>query len=184
MSNAALVSLLSFFKYFMTFLGSTFQCQSLRDTAKEVPSSYEKMRKILGMSDNFLEYVVCPKCSSIYEYEDCVEVRNGERRTKLCSHVAFPSHPQQSQRTPCNSQLLKKVKTSKGYRIVPFCVYPYYPLIKSFEHLAAKPGFIENCERWRERHTCVPDNILGIIMMVISGKNLVPNSWPHPMITF
>ena len=115
------------------------------------------------MSDNFIEYVVCPRCNSVYEYEDCVQVRNGVKKGKLCSHVTFPSHPQQSQRTPCNTQLLKKVKSGKGYSLVPFCVHPYYPLKKSFERLVAKPGFIENCEKWRERRTCVPESVLGDI---------------------
>ena len=159
-SNAAILSLLS---YFAVFVGNAFQCQSLILMAENIPHSYPKLRKLLGMSDNFIEYVVCPKCNSIYAYEDCVIVRNGVKKAKVCCHVAFPSHPHTSQRTPCNSQLLKKVKTNKGHSLVPLCVYPYYPLVKSLERLAAKPGFIQSCEKWRERNICVPNNILGDI---------------------
>lgn len=157
------MSLLSFLKYFTVFFGNTFQCKPLSDTGKELPGSYERVCKILGMSDNFVEYVVCPKCSSVYEHEDCILVCNGVKKPKVCSHVAFPSHPQRSQRTPCNTQLLKKVKTHKGYSLIPLCVYPYYSLFKSLERLACKPGFIDDCEKWRERSMCVSDNVLGDI---------------------
>ena len=64
-ANAAILSLLSFLKYFTVFLGNAFQCQSLTNTAKEIPCSYQKLRKVLGMSDNFIEYVLCPNCYSL-----------------------------------------------------------------------------------------------------------------------
>ena len=149
-SNAAVMSLLSFMKYFTLFVGNAFGCQPLIKISSEIPLAYPKLRKLLGMADGFIEYVVCPKCNSVYEYQDCVIVRNGLKETKLCHHIAFPSHPQRSRRKSCNSPLLKKVKISRGYSLVPISVYPYCPLQNSLERLVSKPGFLQSCEQWRQ----------------------------------
>ena len=162
-SNAAVMSLLSFMKYFTLFVGNAFGCQPLIKISSEIPLAYPKLRKLLGMADGFIEYVVCPKCNSVYEYQDCVIVRNGLKETKLCHHIAFPSHPQRSRRKSCNSPLLMKVKNSRGYSLVPISVYPYCPLQNSLERLVSKPGFLQSCEQWRQRKDCVPTSLLGDI---------------------
>lgn len=162
-SNAAITSILSFFRYFTLFVGNAFRCEGMKKMAGEIPLSYPKAQKLLGMKNAFTEYVVCPRCDSIYVYEDCVKNTSGRIEGKLCEHIAFPSHPQHSRRQPCNSPLLKKVRRSKGYSLKPIRVYPYYPLRMSLEYLASRPGFLDICEEWRHRASCVPESFLGDI---------------------
>ena len=47
--------------------------------------------------------------------------------------------------------LLKKVKTQKGFKLIPKKVYPYQPLSNSITYLANKPGFLDSCEMWRSK---------------------------------
>ena len=162
-SNTAVVSILSFLRYFTHLLGNAFNCEALVKIAGDIPLTYPKTRKLLGMKDNFIEYVVCPRCNSPYLLEDCVVTCSGRKEGKLCHHVAFPNHPQHFRRQPCNSALLKKVKRSGGYSLVPIRVYPYYPLKKSLERLISIPGFLESCEEWRHRASCVPQSFLADI---------------------
>ena len=42
-------------------------------------------------------------------------------------------------------------------------VYPYFPLRFSIQRLVLKPGFLRECEKWRERERTIPENILGDI---------------------
>jgi len=43
------------------------------------------------------------------------------------------------------------VKYKKGIKLLPIKVYPYKLLKTSFEQLVKRKGFIENCEKWRDR---------------------------------
>ena len=103
--------------------------------------------------------MVCPSCESIYEYNDYFEVRsNGQKGSKCCQHVHFPNHPHASRRKPCESLLLKKVKTKRGYILSPIKVYPYKPLKTSIKLLVRRKGFLSSCEKWRIQ--LVPDEYL------------------------
>ena len=157
-------SILYFFKYFTLYLGKAFQCQPVMDIASGIPLSFQKVRSILRVTDNFVEYVVCPQCHSIYEYKDCiVRTGDGSQESKRCQHVSFPNHPHQSRRKQCGALLLKKVRRDKKYHLVPIRIFPYYPIQKSIERLARSEGFLEMCESWRGRKTFIPDSYLGDI---------------------
>ena len=114
--------------------------------------------------DTFEKYVVCPKCHSVYHYNDCInKQRYGASTSKLCRHVAYPNHPQQSRRTSCDTVLLKSIKTKQGVSLQPYKVYPYHSLKASISRLVSRPGFLEDCEKWRNRSTQVPSSFLGDI---------------------
>ncbi len=85
-----------------------------------------------------LSYVVCPKCHSIYEFDNCVYTTASGKESKKCCHVEMPEHPHQRQRYECGFLLLKKQHTKKGYRLVPHKVYPYRPLKRSITELMNK----------------------------------------------
>lgn len=105
-SNTAFTSLLCFLKYFFGVLGRAFSSTPLLDFLKHVPMTFKDALSRSGIScSEFIEYVVCPSCNSVYEFEDCVA---GELRTRYCCHVAYPNHPQQLHRQPCRAPLLKK----------------------------------------------------------------------------
>ena len=151
-SNNAFTSLLRFLKYFFGVLGRAFTSQPLLDFSNQVPVTFKDALSLSGIScSDFIEYVVCPSCHSVYELEDCFDHVAGELRTKNCHHVAYPNHPQLSHRQQCAAPLLKMVKAGKGQKLIPIKVFPYMPIRKSFEALAKRPGFIALCEKWRYR---------------------------------
>ncbi len=163
-SNAALTSLLCFFKYFTRLLGNAFQCDQLTQFSEKLPRALSAAFSIVGITgDEFVQYVVCPSCHSIYNYVDCVATLGGSKVSKRCSHRSYPNHPQRSRRQECGAVLLKKVRSGRGYRLVPIKVFPYFSLQKSLQRLASKPGFLNDCERWRTRTTTVPSSHLGDI---------------------
>ena len=101
-SNIAFTSLLRFLKLFFGVLGKAFTSQPLLDFSKHVPITFKDALSRSGIScSEFIEYVVCPSCHSVYEFQDCLECVAGEFRTRYCCHVAYPNHPQQLHRQPC-----------------------------------------------------------------------------------
>ena len=119
----------------------------------KIPNNTDSASKLLQTTnrDDFIEYVVCPKCHSIYHYEDYFYVCHGQKESKACTHIPNPNHPHHSRRVNCGAILLKKVKTGRGYKLVPNKVYPYQPLSKSLTCLVQKEGFLDSCEMCRNR---------------------------------
>lgn len=151
-SNAAIDSLLRFLKFFLLCLGNAFHSEMLVKAGESAPLGLLGLHKILQITESdFVNYVVCPVCSSVYEYEDCINVQSSE--SKRCHHISQPNHPQRSRRKECGTVLLKKVRTKSGYCLKPRKVYPYMPIKKSIARLVKKVGFVESCERWRYRPT-------------------------------
>lgn len=163
-SNAALSSLLSLLKSIIRMLGTAFQFRSLVDFSAQLPQTLHGAYSCVGMArDDFIEYVVCPDCHSVYEYKDCFDTVAGVKVSKECCHVSYPNHPQSTRRQKCGAHLLKRVKSGRGHNLVPFKVYPYCPLHKSLQRLVGREGFLDACERWRGRSHSVPASHLGDI---------------------
>lgn len=140
---------------FLSLFFHIFSLVLLRDGKQfysQIPCNILQAQKLLWKTtkEHFIEFVVCPKCHSVYNYKDCYVTKAGKKESKACEHVSFPNHPQQSGRKKCGTLLLKKVKSGRGYKLVPIKVYPYQPLAKSFSYLVQKGDFLETCEKWRE----------------------------------
>ena len=76
------------------------------------PNFLLKAYRLLDMKrDDFQKLVVCRRCNSTYNFEECIDYHN---RASFCSFVRFPNHPLPNKRKPCSSPLLKHVKTLKG----------------------------------------------------------------------
>ena len=97
----------------------------------------------------FVTSLVCVKQLTCF-YQTLVALLRG----------AYPNHPNVSRRQPCGASLFKIVRTSK---LVPLKVFPYFPLSKSLEILAKRPGFFTACEEWRDRARSIPSYHLGDI---------------------
>ena len=98
-SNNALTSLLRFLKYFVCMVGRAFGSPHLEEFSRQVPISLKDAYSRCGIaSREFIEYVVCPCCHSVYEYEDCIQSVGGEIISKCCCHVSYPNQPQPSRR--------------------------------------------------------------------------------------
>lgn len=88
LSDNALEILLSFLRAVFDSLTTLFPV--VGSFAILFPRSVHLLRKQLGLDkDRFTKYVVCPKCHSLYVFEDCYEVLHGKRITKKCSFVQF-----------------------------------------------------------------------------------------------
>lgn len=57
-------------------------------------SLYLAWRLLKVDEDEFIRYVVCPKCDSIYRFEECIIKSGTQLLSKRCSYVAFRNHPQ------------------------------------------------------------------------------------------
>lgn len=82
-------------KFFLLHIGQLFKCDPIYNMGNEIPLTLKTLNKLVTIKrDDFVNYVVCPSCHSIYEYEDCFIVKaNGQKESKHCQHVQFPRHP-------------------------------------------------------------------------------------------
>ena len=108
------------------------------------PLTIKSAHHIISLHNNdFQRFVVCPGCSSVYEFNDCIEksLTGHQMLSKSCGHVCYLYHPHASRRTPCGTLLLKKVKSKTGVRLLPVKIYPYKQLKQSIEWLVVREGF-------------------------------------------
>lgn len=163
-ADRAILVLLKFFKLFLHAVGRVLKAEVLINFAKIIPETLYLIEKNLGLQkDSFTKYAVCPKCKTLYNFEDCIRRRpNGEAVSAKCSHVEFPRHPQRARRRPCGTVLMKTMRSRTGKPFLyPKQVYCFRKLTDSLQDLINKPDFMENCERWRSRSTQLPENVLG-----------------------
>lgn len=181
-SNAALSNLLRFLKFFVVYIGRVFQCKPILDIGGGIPLTLKSVHKLVSLEvGDITNYVVCPSCDSIYEYNDCFTVKaNGEKVSEHCKHVHYPDHPHASRRNPCGALLLKKIRTKAGYVLRPIKVYPYKSVKDSIQHLVKRQGFLADCEKWRNR--VVPDGFVcdiydGLIWKQFSVNNFLSSPY-------
>ena len=163
-SDNAVTSLLLCIRQFMWIVGNVLCANSLTAFANNIPKTLFSFRKCTGiLRDNFLQYVVCPKCMTAYMLTETYELRwDGTKVCKTCGHIPFYNHPQQRSalRKKCSSALLRKATSSSGKEYVnPICSYCYKSVVQSLEGLVKRPGFGEKCEEWRKWK--IPEGVLG-----------------------
>lgn len=165
LSDNALDILLAFLEAVFASMGTLFPV--LASFAVLFPKSLHLLRKQLGMDqDKFIKYVVCPKCHSLYMFDDCYDTVRGKRVSKKCSYVQYPHHRQHFRRTKCNEPLLKEVSLKSGEtKLYPIKVYCYNSVIYSLRHFLQRPGFAAKCELWRGRD--IPN---GFLADIFDGK--------------
>ena len=118
--------------------------------ATNIPTSLYSARKLLKIDrDNFQQYVVCPKCTKLYQMDEVV-INEGHRTVaRTCNNIPFP---QGRRRKICEAQLANKVTLKNGktkfYALKTYC---YKSIIKSLEALLKRSGLEEQCEKWRNR---------------------------------
>ena len=123
---------------------------------QQFPQSFKMGLSRLGLKvDEFIQYTVCIKCDSVYEFAACTERNSfGHLVTKHCAHVSFPNHPMRTRREPCRAPLLQKVckNNSDCATFRPFKLYVYNPISNTLSRLFNRTGFSKMCEHWRQRH--------------------------------
>ena len=156
-SDVAVNHILWFLRVFLLCLGKL--SKVCIDISKGILKGIRNLRRNTGKKLIFRKFVVCTKCKSLYDYEDCILKVEGEKVTKLCPFVEFPNHPRLHLRRSCNQPLLKKVCNSNGeVKLIPHKVYHYQSLKSAFKRFINRSGFEKKCEEWRQRQP--HDNIL------------------------
>lgn len=120
---------------------------------KALPKSLKSIHGVLGLnSDDFIQYIVCSKCDSVYELASCLQNSTfGQLVTKSCVHINFPNHPIHTRRKQCGGSLLQRACRGSKTCFQPFKAYPYYPIKTALTCLFNREGFFSLCEQWRTR---------------------------------
>ena len=152
--DVAIGLLLKFIKVLFSSLAECVSSQKLHEMLKAIPDTLTKVRTMLSINrDGFQRFIVCQRCDSTYDYNDCFPTR----QIVNCTHVHFPRHPQVHMHTKCNEPLLKNVKTTTGKRLfAPLKVFLYKikSLIDLIKGLIQQPGTLDLLTHWWE-HTIV-----------------------------
>lgn len=163
-SDSAMKAIAAIIKKFIILLSAKSNCCELKDAGNSIPKSYNGILKFAGLgSYDTISFVVCPSCNSIYDYDQCFEVRCGQKVPLKCKYVAFPNHSHRDQRQPCGASLLKEVKlqSTRKVKLTPIKTYPYQRLKDAIAALVSDPNFLNTCDHWRKRTDEVPAGILA-----------------------
>jgi len=117
--------------------------RKIEDIAKAFPSTLYSRSKYLRDKLGLISvnnYVVCTKCHSLYKYSECVRSRDGSLFSKNCTECKV------------NAPLLREVVTRCGNkRLYPYSIYPCSSLISVLQSFFKRPGFFEQCCKWKSR---------------------------------
>ena len=138
--------LLRFLFQFLHFLGVTCNIEYLIQFCAMFPTSLFVLRQLEHLDrNNFVKYVVCPSCSSLYDPGDCTQWIRGNIVTKCCTHKAFKKGKGAKE---CGAKLAKKVVLSDGKAcFYPFKVYCFNSVINQLEAMLKRPNLAQKCYR-------------------------------------
>ena len=143
----------------LKFLKTLFSKLQEEDIAQRFPDTLEKFDRFLGINgQNFTRFVVCPECFSLYSYDDCWCLIEGERFSKKCPYVPYPNHTQRFRRGRCGATLLKTEKSETGKTVLtPASVYLYKSPKETLQTMVMRPLYEEMCNHWRNGRTVEAD---------------------------
>ena len=155
LSNAALNVLVLFIQQFLKLIApNKSDNHNTSQQQRALPKSLKNIHSVLGLnSDDFLQYVVCSRCDSVYELASCLQKNSfGTLVAKSCVHIEFPNHPLRTKRKQCGVSLFQRVCRSSKISFQPYKVYAYYPIKTALARLFNRKGFFSLCEHWRTRN--------------------------------
>ena len=173
--------LFKFFSLLLHKLVTLTGSKTVEELHKYFPSSLLSARKIQCQKQaNFYKFVVCQKCFTTFNLEDCL----GKDGIQKCTYVHFPRHPQKCIRVLCNESLLKTAKTPSG-RITsyPLKLYCFKSIIESIQQLVQQPSMLDLLNKWKERS--IPDGVMADIydgnvwkhFLKVNGKDFLLGSY-------
>ena len=181
--DRAIVVLLRFFKYLLLAIGTAFNVSALTNGI-HFPQSLHGCYTHLNVDESpFREYVACPSCHILYDtpIQELVHGTSAQRVSDRCSFIAWPHHPQQRFRLPCNTILLNQIRTKRGVSFKPRKVYYYYGLKRALSILLSRPNMLKMCNIWlqqrKDRNNLLADIMDGRMWTELSSS-LSPNVEP------
>ena len=143
--------LLKIIQFFLQLLQLVLDSQLFQQILDIFPFTIYKLKKVIGLDhDNFIKFICCPKCNTLYQYKDAlVTDSSGLKRSQLCSFVLFPNHTQRRMREPCGTALMKEVYSISGKEkhCYPYKVYVYQPLKTAIEILISRDEILQELHR-------------------------------------
>ena len=136
-SDACFDTILHIIGYLLT-MARLFFGQNFGEFVDMFPTTIFKTRKFAGLNtDEFVKFVVCPKCHKLYTYDQAMTVVDGRKETNTCDFVRFPNHIHERMRTPCGASLMKVVVSTNGSKqwLYPYKIYAYQSLKVSLQRL-------------------------------------------------
>ena len=88
-SDSVLNWLLKFLYIFLHIIGR--QSNFVARLATHFPKSMYQMKKGLGIKEDFIRFVVCKKCYSVYNFKDCFECHGTQLLSKACTVYCYKS---------------------------------------------------------------------------------------------
>ena len=174
LSERAITTLLGFIRTLIHYLAVVTGYELLQKIVHALPKTLHAVRAALKHND-YVEYVVCPKCSILYSPAECVIINCGQEESKRCTFIEFPNHPHPRRRNACNEILMKQIKIGGKYKFVPRKAYIYRSVVCALKDMARRKGFLQRCDHWRTR---VNEGMMGDVydgklwseLSVINGR--------------
>ena len=134
-----------------------------RDSIQKFPLTLNMAYHSIDVRHNsFVQYIMCPGCDAVFDFEYGYEKHNNEIVIRKCPHVKYPNHPQLFRQKSCDTLLMKIIKGRNGTsRPVPLKVYAYQPLKIAITNLLNKTGVLEKCNFWYKRQEIISDGLMG-----------------------
>ena len=147
--DRAIIFLLSFLKGLIRSLISMIpSCQPLQQIYECFPQSLHSLRQRFSASNcSLTEFVVCPKCSTLYTRDECFVMAGNSMVSKTCSFIEFPNHPQRHRRTPCGTLLMKQVKYGSALKLLLKKTF-IKSVITALKTIVFRPGILKQCNDW------------------------------------
>ena len=159
-SANALNHLIKFLHFILSVLLP--KSSSMASLVSQLPTTLYNLKKSFGLlDDKFEKYVICPKCSSLYQFKECFSATIIGISPKRCSHIRFRNHPHVSKRQPCGHRLIREVVTKTGKKHYPLKCYCYNSITNSLKSILQRKDYLNKCELWRNRE--IPEGVLADI---------------------
>ena len=160
---SCVTALLLFLHHFFTIVASLTFSNGLSDFAQSVSRDIKLLQRTIVVNrSQFIQYVICPKCHSVYNPDSCIITEGNRKESKCCQHISFPNHPQLAHRSKCSKPLMKTVR-GKKHNISAFQIF----LLPQFEKSTSR--YVTSFKIYR----CVKSEGVEtfLMMMDVSGKS-------------
>ncbi len=154
-SDNCLKILLAIIGYLLTTLQIAIGGNHLQAILDTFPATLHKARKFVGFDkDEFVKFIVCPKCKKLYPYNEGYIVKQGRKESKTCDFVAYPQHPQQKYRAACGEPLMKSVISANGKKssLYPHRVFCYQSVKVSLQRLLNRKDILQELKHGVQKH--------------------------------
>ena len=145
-SDIAVGLLLKLISSFLLII--SFSSERCREFYNIFPKNLYSLTKFVKSEISFDQYVVCLKCYSLYNYDNCYVCIEGINVLRTCTFVEFPNHRLPHFRRPCGKALLYEVHSISSNKIL-------YPFKTSYTFVMYRMWCIPSLNLWRVRSVLI-----------------------------